>query len=280
MIKPDYSYGTSGIINGLLLSENKRYSWNTFFINIITIIRNCYTKNVSLNALLDKMIIDIESINFYVNIYTDNKYKVNIIYYWPTYDRCLDRKIIRKKSTMNKNIFILYEKIYNEFYKFYIGNKANHHPLFDMLSLKSQTKDISTVITTPNKIPPIYLFNKFKFIWKIKPVLISHIGIDYHLKNFFNNLIILLSFSGRLLITNTDIASKMFNIETIRFNKYSHFLFGDNILIASNISRSKKKELKEISKKENWISLTNIALFKKLVNGGFLDKKSFKLNIY
>jgi hypothetical protein len=280
MIKSEYSYGTSGIINGLLSTDNRKFNWNILFINIMTLIRNCYEKNIKINDLVKKLKIDIENINFHSELYTSGKYKIHIIYYWPQYKKCVPTELLRKENKQNKEISILYDRIYSVFYKYYGGSSTDYHSLFDSLYLKSKNKIIDSIITDPNIISAISLFKRYKTINNIKPALISHIGLDYHLKEFFYNTIILLSFSSRLLQSNLDISEKVFKIKTIRFNKYSHYLFGDSTLIKPNISISSKRRLKEISKDENWASLTNVVLSKKLINNGFLDKSLFRFNIY
>lgn len=275
------SFGSSGLLNGLINTDNIKYQWNTFFINIITLLRNCYEKDINYETIIDKLKIDIENLNLYIDVYTNNKYPVKIYYYFPEYFKTTKTFSYKKNTKQNEIIYGFYYKLYKSTIDYSNKNTSSKlKSLFDIMSYQTNHKSVKTLFTDPTTQPLISLFKEGRSIKSIRPCLISNFEIDYHLKHFFYNLSILLSFSSRVLESSKDISLKVFKLNTLRFNKYSHSLFGDSTLIKSNISRKDKKRLKEIALLENWISLTDSILFKRLIKYDFLTKEDFRFHIY
>lgn len=273
------SYGTYGIINALTSDINKKFRWNTIIVNIVTIMRNCYMKDISYKDLLLKMQTDIETINLYTDSYVNGKYPATVYYYFPEYLYCLVLSLYRKMTKQNEAVYELYAKLYNSFVPYVEGDSSKHLPIFDLMSSITENKEIKSFYTIPPKIPAISLFKECQTKRNIRPCLISHYEIDYHLKAFFYNLSIILSFSGRVLANNRDITNKLYKSNIIRFNKYSHYLFGDSTLVKSHISRADKKRLKEFSLRENWALLTDHALYKRLKQYNLINER-FNFDIY
>jgi hypothetical protein len=101
--------------------------------------------------------------------------------------------------------------------------------------------------------------------------MLSHIPTDYHLSRLIPFFMLVHSFTGNLWAT-ADLGKNVFGIEDIPFTLHTHALLGDKETFKSVLSISKKRELEEIAKREQWLFKTPAFIKQQLLQYGFFER--------
>jgi len=210
---------------------------------------------------------DIDILITYIKNYIDfakksslNKTSYGIIFYFPDYYRLLPKEYYRKP---NKNMRLVNHIYYK--YSYVVKNID-----YDILYKKDDY--IYFVYLNPMEYTSLSLYRLMKQPMKLskKILVFTHIPLDYHvcrllpLANFID------SYTGKILYNKQRISEKLFKTDTMPFNKYSHWLFGDKYILNHHLPRGKKTELLLLSSKYRWNLMSDNQFRKQLMNLGLL----------
>jgi len=95
--------------------------------------------------------------------------------------------------------------------------------------------------------------------------LISHVPLDFHLYRVFDEFTLLESYTGAFK-TKKDLGKKVFQIDSIPFNKYTHLLLGDKWYLTQLVDNKTKKLIKEKAERESWNVLPDKEILKSLIS--------------
>ncbi len=256
LLNSELSLGTKGIIDKLSeYSKNiEKHTFDAFYINIVTILRNNIEANLDDKKIINKTMFDLDrllnALSAYLSLTKDNVYKY-IYVYIPKYG--IPKIHARKQSPSNHRLFVdLVKKIYDT------------QKDFETISIGDV--DVFFVKTNEMKLPHLKLYDLTRQLFYQKQIvnpinringLISHIPMDYHLRYYLPNIKIIESYTGNIRLPH-ELGEKIFSsskespIKYIPFNRYTHLLFGDKIMIQPFAKYKDKSELNLIGEKQRW----------------------------
>ena len=253
------SMGVSAIVESLQNWSLSRSAptWDTTIVNVLTLIRNNFTKEESVSSIAQKVIKDMDALTIsicaYNQRYGKNLFIPYILYYLPYYNAI--PLAHRRNDTETR---IRYNLIVD-----YIRKELPN------------TKDILTLTTVPVKsyfivagnnyvYPHFHVVDKIRYLnnevdkdrvssMQRKYVLLSHCPLDFHMWS---------KIPFRLFETYTgnlkeykELGQKVFKFPYIPFNRYTHILFGDSIHIKPMVVRNTKKAFTDLAYRDKWIAL-------------------------
>ena len=248
----DCCMGTAFILNSfaLLAKERIKPSWDTFLINIHTLIRN----NVQDIDEHDQFIInrvnkDISMILEYITEYLSllpEVFDPHVIFYVPFYSipTLHNRTASPTRIKINKVTKKMYDSIQGSEERSQFGNltviiyKVGSHK-FPHLELADKLSDLNSRLS--------------KNIYR-RYLMISHCPIDFHLYTKVRYFFLLESYTGHIK-TPELLGQKVFDLN-IPFYTTTHLLFGDSVHIAPLVQRSEKKKFIEQANRSGWYKKT------------------------
>ena len=262
---PTYSYGSDpAILKILELSDVE--SIDTIAINLLTLMRNVYDKNKTIDENLDLLIDNI--LNLKTNI-SNHYYKQEIVnpvlyFYLFNYDEIVPKEYMRSSETESKRSL---DKFKNRFIEYYKSTfKTNFH-----LESFTNILVVYEVETSP-------LFKSFQqirssissFANRHIVALHTHLPIDAHVLQYFKSFIVR-SYQGDFYDYKTY-GHKVFNVN-VPFIDSTHIVFGDKELIKGTVQRKQKKELIAKIESEEWHLWTKSKISDKLKDMGVVPYK-------
>jgi len=214
---------------------------DTILVNLYTLIRNQYVKDLPIANIIQKIFLEIEEFSRDMStLFEDSKiYKPSIVFYCYDYRKSVDPLYIRPLDMIRTFCNITFKLMRPQFIK--LQNTSIETTRISFLSLQN--------------IIPVYdaLYNSLSLVKNNrKALLVSGMALDYHLLNKDPKIKLLESYTGKIL-SNTDIPKKVFKkYDKIPFTKASHVLLGDQKLLLPTLGIKKKKQLLELAIKENW----------------------------
>lgn len=264
------SYGTSGILSGWIRQiQNRQFvNCDTLLVNMLTLVRNVYDKNLSYDENSTQLGMDMNAILHHFTEYIRylrNHDNPSIIFYVPSY-HMVPPIHLRNENSSSKAISDMLRKIVrdtypNERYDFSHGSLRVHvvhvgRTNFPQIELVSKIRELTADCVRKS----------LRDYW-----LISHMALDYHLIHKLNNRCILLDSHTGNAWKAGRLGDKVFNNPDIPFNSVTHLLFGDKTLIKSPLKIRDKREAIQLAKARNWKTSTS----KQIVTdvSGMIDPK-------
>jgi hypothetical protein len=246
------SIGLNRIINKLAyeIDNPKKIKYNLFLVNIETFIRNNYEPDISNSDWLNNIYKDIYLYTQYIYEYTKTykdsfKYPLSLILYFPFY-------------------------LFQAPYKYQTESKAWHaiqkfKLYFDKTGFMQEKENIDhlevTKVRIQNngfKIPNdlIKTIRKHTYTTQYEALMLSHIPVDYHLHRNINHLTLIESYTSELKKWS-QFGKKVFKVDHIPFNQYTHVAFGDKVYLHNLVKGGKvKKSLVKRAEASKWYSMT------------------------
>lgn len=262
------SYGLAPILNKVVADYTSRRGviYDYYVVNILTFVRNCFEATLTDNEILRNVNRDIEIYLYYMTNYisslSNNQSKSVILLYVPTiykvhtsYGRKLNKRNTKLQEICNKVTKMLPTKLNdisrNGVYIFTVSLRSA------VLPYKQIIKYISRLSNTTKNYKGTYG----------SMLLFSHCALDFHIHQTFKKLFILESFTGAIK-DYKSLGNKVFKVDTIPFNKYTHLAFGDSIHIDGPLKRNRKKAAIERSISHKWHLKTEIEIRSELFQCG------------
>lgn len=261
------SFGLSPILNTLMSLSNDRNKprWDTYLINIMTLIRNNQQKNKPMKTLINDTIEDAEILISHIVSYVeiDKLHLVDpkIIIYIPFYQlpqlyaRKISPQILEQMTACEQIKKLLLPRSYTQgslnIYIVHVG----HTKLLPKQALLSYLESIDKSL-------------KYK-----RTLLISHIPIDFHIIKNIVELHLMECFTGKLK-SSKEFNQKVFHTDVLPFISHLHLLLGDSIFIKRNINKKQYDSLLAIAKKDTWRFKPEI-LIKKDIESLNIQNKAF-----
>lgn len=286
MINEDVSAGTIGILKALSIPMNFKRKYNIFLINVYTLARNILSyfnpiSSVTENTLKKEPCVnyikkDIEMILYYIQSYISftkvtllNTTSYKVIFYFPFYYKVLPSEYYRNPNKIVRLTNTIYQYIYEP-------NSIQYNRLYKKNDL------MYFVYLNPLQYTSISLFNILKVtkILSKRPLIFTHIPLDYHLIKLLYNVNFVDSHTGKILASKQHIANKIFKTESIPFNKYSHWLFGDKYILKSNLPRGMKTKLILMGSEYKWNIMTDGQFLKQMVKLNLINTSNYKFHPY
>jgi hypothetical protein len=257
------SIGTNALLNYFAnhaFTTNKRHR-DLYAINLMTIVRNCFEPTLSDSEILDRVNNDLELLKSYIISYNESFIEPSdILFYVPNYNGLSVHK--RKISGHKARIEQLTESL---------GKMLPNRPT----NIYNTNKTRIFVNTFNASFPQ---FNIYKFIMtnsrkgsSSDVLLISHCALDWHLYQLVFHTEVLESYMGEV-INYKQFGEKIFKNKFIPFNKYTHLVFGDTLLVNPILKRKEKQLALEIAEKRKWHIRTEAEIKVDLVNKCNIDK--------
>ena len=227
--------------------------WDTTIINAATILRNNIDKFSTDKSAVDGFNKDIGALVFSIYEHQlkspsiDNPY---FIIYIPDYSKIPD--IVRR------NLSATEQKIDSalRFLSRQIRDKKNGDldiinglSIYSILAGDRIQYPYMSILRTINKANST--LENLRKIMTRRYMLISHIAFDFYLFKSLKDIRLLECFTGNIK-REKDLGVKLFNDNTIPFNKYTHVLFGDKTRIQPLVKNSKRKEYVELAHRTRW----------------------------
>ena len=263
------SVGLEAIVNVLQEWSNSRNSpkWDTTIVNVLTLIRNNFTKDDSVDAISNRVVKDMDMLAFSISAYHQNHNKLftpYILYYLPDYSaipkphrreesetRYKINQIcnrIKEKIQHTEDLFLLSANPIASYFAF-VGNgyAYPHQHVVDRVKYINNKLDTQRVSSLQRKY-----------------VLLSHCPLDFHMwsKIPFK---LFETYTGKMK-DYKELGPKVFKVPHVPFNKYTHILFGDSIHIKPVIQRKIKKSLIDLAHKDRWYAKGDEAIKLSITN--------------
>lgn len=262
---PIYSYGSDPAfikVNDLIDREGV----DTVAINVLTLMRNVYDKNKTLDENLELLIDNIQNLK---SNYSNYYYKQEIInpvlyFYLFNYENIIPDNYLRSNTTETKKIL---DRFKNRFIEYYTASYKQYfytEPYENILV-------VFEIDDTPFNKP----YHKLRlsistFSNRHIVALHTHIPIDAHIFPFFKSYIVR-SYQGDSYDINSY-GLKIFGVD-IPFIPNTHIVFGDKELIKGVVQRKQKKDLILQIQSEDWKLWSKNKISDKLNDMGLIPYK-------
>jgi hypothetical protein len=227
----------------------------------MTIIRNCYDSNLSDEEIISRVNNELELLKSYIISYNESFIESSdILFYVPNYNGLS----IHKRSIK--------------------GNKARIEQLTQSLGKMLPNRLTNIYNTNKTRIfvdafdASFPQFNIYKFIMNNTKkgsssdvLLISHCALDWHLYQLIFHTEVLESFTGNI-INYKQFGEKIFKNKFIPFNKYTHLVFGDSLLVNPILKRKEKQLALEVAETRKWHIRTESEIKTDLITRCNVDK--------
>lgn len=256
------SIGLNRILNWLASNFNNsnKVHYEFYLINLITMIRNCFSPDTSDKEIYTKVDTDIDQLRVYISGYSYNtNIKPVTLFYLPIYAGLG----IHKRKHTGQNLRI--EELANGLMK-YLPKKltdissGNIKTYVQVFSPKLPHLEIKALAS---RIAPRGL--------RSNTLMLSHCPVDFHIHRYMKYLQLIESYTANI-VSAKDFGKKLFKKE-IPFNPYTHLTLGDSINIDPIAKRNDKKKVLEVAKTRNWKIRTEYEILNDLITRCGIDKK-------
>jgi len=246
------SIGLNRIINKLAheIDNPKKIKYNLFLVNMETIIRNTHETDIDNKSWLSNVYRDISLYTQYIYEYTKTyansfKYPISMIIYFPFY-------------------------VFEPPYKYQTESKAWHaiqkfKLYFDQVGFMSEKELIDHLEVTKVRIQnkgfhiPSDLLKTIRtntHTTQYESLMLSHVPIDFHIHRNINRLTLIESYTAELKKWS-QFGKKVFKVDHIPFNQYTHVALGDKVYLHNLIKGGKiKKALVKRAEANKWYSMS------------------------
>lgn len=267
---PLASYGTTPVLEKLkelAKQGTHRPQYMTYLINVDTLIRNCYKKGDSITTMEQHVLTDAEQLATYIGAYiTGDKITTQarplVCFYVPYYE-LIPKTYIKTPLPGNYQAHIeVREKLLKSLIR---AHWTTIDQPFDMVFINAKGPWASPIVYQDLK-------SKFKDISLRRTLLLSHAYMDFHLVSVIPNMDLIESFTGKLKDKETFL-KKVIPYEEVPFNKYTHLLFGDKLMLKSQIKRGDKPKVLKTAQFEQWNHLPALSVAESILNHHFSTKE-------
>lgn len=238
----DYGFGTDQAIDRMeeMLAGREVYR-DTILINIDTLMRNRMRKGVKAETLVQEAMGDVKRItDRFVDIFQNNDFLVSlsILFYSAYYKQIIPPKFLRKpppsRMSYDAALDMKNKKIPDE------NNKPGENLQIRTRLLESDHRIYRSLQNTVRKLDSTG-----------RIMMMSHMNCDYHLMQWYPDMLLVDSFTGQVHETE-HIPVKVFETDKMPFCPATHAVLGDKELIKPTYTRDEKRELIELASRENW----------------------------
>jgi hypothetical protein len=230
---------TAGLIN------NPR--WDLFIINVYTLLRNAYSKDIKQQAIEKIVDADVDLYMTFIGAYCSflRLMPATVLFYAPNY-RAIPKELLRKTTGQRAEMDVMYDKLLHKL----------------PTKLTELTEDVSVrkflVATSGNTFPhkelPGYIreiYGGIRTSGQIGTVLFTHCPIDLHLTTTIPKMDLFESFTGAIYPVS-EFGRKLTKEVKVPFNTTTHRAFGDDIHLIALCKGPQKTKLVELAAKRNW----------------------------
>lgn len=239
-----YSIGTSAMVATILpLLASPKVPYDTILINLETIMRNVYHKDLTVDKLVSATIR--EYVDFMSEIMgtignNSSIKKMYVAMYIGDHIATLPYRS-RKKETPKRIIFKkAVERIQKKrelFFRRVVDNVDFHG--FTLSTLRRVATQIAWQVS--------------KLVGSTKLLMISHIPLDFHVLQRHPNSAILESYTGRIIkYSPMNLGRKVFKLDNVPFTTYTHAILGDNVSVSLIKDHNMKKKILTLASEHNW----------------------------
>lgn len=262
------SFGLTPILNQLVSWSTTRNKpvWDTYVVNMLTMVRNNQQKGKSISKLTTDTINDIELLISYVERYVEldrlGVSEPKLVLYIPfyaipqSYAKKIAPSILEQATVLDRIKHILKPKVYKQ------GELEVHVCWCGSVKVIPHIELVEYLHRIDTNC-------KFK-----RTVLITHIPLDLHISKRIVELKLFESFTGKVKPSG-EFNVKVFGNTNIPFSKYIYLLFGDGVLLKRNVSKREHDQIVELAVKNKWKYRPEILIEKDILNLNTKDKKFF-----
>jgi hypothetical protein len=256
------SYGTSGIVQAMLnmIKTRKLKQVDTLFVNILTLLRNCYDKDLNYKQIIEQLNVDMQVLITFFSEYVNHLREQDLpsmIMYLPSYHH-FPTIHLRPESPSSKLLTNVFKKFIQQVYPQerydYTHNNLRIHVIH--AGMKSLPH-----VDIFNLLPKLLADCKkkaFRDYW-----MISHVPLDYHLIDRLHGRCWLIDSHTGNFWNNKTLGIKVFRNTSIPFNSVTHLLLGDKILVKCLLNRRDKANALKIATSDNWLTKTKQQIAKR-----------------
>lgn len=247
------SFGTSMFLQFLRsqIDNPRPLLFSCIFINIETILRNTYSKEVNLKQHIEAAYADMRMLFSVVAEYVDaHRLRLpdpRVIVYSCPYE--IPAAYARKLSPMNTAV---HEAAVHFRQTMDVKAQDSYNNLYKVREY---------IAPGPFPSEQLYNFERSMHCKGKSVLLISHIPVDYHLLWRYPDVYLLESFTGKA-VQRKDIAQKVFKVTGVPFVPSTHVVLGDKVYVDAMAKRKMKKEILKTANNENWIALSSSSIAK------------------
>jgi len=254
-VSGDLILGGSVGLNRILLYfrdnayKHVRYEWNIFLVNMFTVFRNVYGKDLTEAQILQAVDTDVGLLLTYFDAYKTAKHPTPpyvTVFYIPTYTKIPEALLRTHTSDAHKQFMDMYTKVcahlpqhltlagedtVSKVYLAPVGKTTFPHK--DLLKIITDQCKPTIGATTP------------------QVLLLSHCPIDLHLSARIQHLSLIESNTGAVKAPN-EFGAKLEKSVRIPFHTYTHRLFGDSVHLKPLVVRNEKAKILEVAENNKW----------------------------
>lgn len=246
-----------------------RYEWNIFLVNLFTVFRNVYHKDLSEDQILRAMDVDVGLLTTYFDAYKEVKQPIVpyvLAFYVPTYDK-IPEKLRRPVTTDSaKHKQEMYAKV-----RARLPQKLQI--LRDDATSKVCVAPVGRLML-PHKELLRLINDQFKPALgpvTLQVLLLSHCPIDLHMSAKIQYMSLIESNVGTVKAPN-EFGSKLTKAVRVPFNTYTHRLLGDPVHLEPLVVRKEKAKILEIAEKHKWYIRSPVEILKDIVDNTSVTK--------
>jgi hypothetical protein len=285
------SFGVSFALNTIakLAIDDNPPRYDTFLINISTLIRDNFNKTQKIDDIKKAIYSDTDIFLNYIEQYCqpimkdlDSPY---VVLYVPSYKSIPQEfKRIKKSDSYTGDKKLEFDKMLKE--EDILNQIIKETPLFTSRKSKNQILDIYVIKVGishyPHKELLKFMYNTNKKLARSilrRILMFSHHTLDFHIFNEYKYMTLLEGHTGKLK-SLSDLSDKVFKNTNVPFNRITHPLLGDKIDLNALIKNKEKDTIFMISEKNNWTKKTTsmIATDVKRINVSWMNQIT-KLNL-
>ncbi len=240
-LNPNYSIGTGIMVNQLIAQlSSGAYDKDTIVININTILRNRYDSKSFTSVLqwvndthleIQNLISELVDVMISANISNPS-----IITYSADYSGMIPKMFWRPTTTTRSR----YATATQMLAKRNMVVSTNRQVQYNFHYLHGRAPIATQLIHAIQRMQ-----NRRKIY------LISHSPIDFHICEKLKGVDILESYTGKT-IDISELGQKVFKLDNVPFNQFTHVLMGDKEQYVSPMNRSDKKKFLALSVADRW----------------------------
>ncbi len=257
-----YSFGTTPAIDKLLdvVNMNKSKNGNVFLINLSTLVRNRWKKDLKLQKVVDLVKQDVSGLSSEISEtckLVDNRHQHFIILYTMAYSRMVPDDYLHNRNTEQRA-------------------KIQDATVMLIKQLPSVVKidgNCTCEILHDNGKKPSFkvLSSKIKSVGGNQTAfIISHIPLDYHIFDVNICGYVIKSFTGDVVDgLKSTLGEMVFKEAIVPFYPATHILLGDKELIKGCLDRKERKRFLELCEQNGWRMRTETYIRDAIFKYGF-----------
>lgn len=259
------SYGIIPILNALadMAESRNRVPWTLYLINIETLIRDRKERELNEPKLVSDVMTDISVMSQYIAAYNsfvlpkNSNIRATVCFYMNHYENIPTEHMREKLPKGTED-------------RWRIRNAIEQKLREEEFNQSYDTTDIIFSVSDSNSQYPHMqlskeLIKRYPGISHRKTLMISHVPLDFHMYRTFNEFTLLESYTGAFKVVR-EFGKKVFQDESIPFNKYTHLLLGDKWYLKQLVDNKTKKLIKQKAEQENWAVLPDKLVLKSLLD--------------